>query len=381
MTAIATVKAVLYHRVWFGLIKLVTPMSDETFFINSFFGKSFSGNPRALFEGLIEKFPNSNYIIVLNDEQARQTVKAQYPGINIQFVARHEKAYLKALARAKYWIMDINFPFRLKPHKNGVFVQTWHGTPLKHIGNDLPDDNDFKRLTAREPLNWDYFVSNAPEDNWLYEQAFNLKQTKIMSYGLPRNDYLAKHKDDHELVASLKAKLQLDATRKTILYAPTFRDDEPTFKLALDLEQFEAQLGDQYDLLIRLHPNVADQMPDIAAYPHVYNVNHYASIEELYLAADVLMTDYSSVFFDYALLEKPIVFYAYDLDKYKDVLRGFYFDYQAFIPGPLVTDNQALYTLLSQGLTAQTTKVFNQLHNANTDGSATQKIIQEVWKV
>ena len=94
-------------------------MSDETFFINSFFGKSFSGNPRALFEGLIEKFPNSDYIIVLNDEQARQTVKAQYPDINIQFVARHEKAYLKALARAKYWIMDINFPFRLKPHKNG----------------------------------------------------------------------------------------------------------------------------------------------------------------------------------------------------------------------------------------------------------------------
>lgn len=381
MTAIATVKAVLYHRVWFGLIKLVTPMSDETFFINSFFGKSFSGNPRALFEGLIEKFPNSDYIIVLNDEQARQTVKAQYPDINIQFVARHEKAYLKALARAKYWIMDINFPFRLKPHKNGVFVQTWHGTPLKHIGNDLPDDNDFKRLTAREPFNWDYFVSNAPEDNWLYERAFNLKQTKIMSYGLPRNDYLAKHKDDRELVASLKAKLQLDATRKTILYAPTFRDDEPTFKLALDLEQFEAQLGDQYDLLIRLHPNVADQMPDIAAYPHVHNVNRYASIEELYLAADVLMTDYSSVFFDYALLEKPIVFYAYDLDKYKDILRGFYFDYQAFIPGPLVTDNQALYTLLSQGLTAQTTKAFNQLHNANTDGSATQKIIQEVWKV
>lgn len=381
MTAIATVKAVLYHRVWFGLIKLVTPMSDETFFINSFFGKSFSGNPRALFEGLIEKFPNSDYIIVLNDEQARQTVKAQYPDINIQFVARHEKAYLKALARAKYWIMDINFPFRLKPHKNGVFVQTWHGTPLKHIGNDLPDDNDFKRLTAREPLNWDYFVSNAPEDNWLYERAFNLKQTKIMSYGLPRNDYLAKHKDDRELVASLKAKLQLDATRKTILYAPTFRDDEPTFKLALDLEQFEAQLGDQYDLLIRLHPNVADQMPDIAAYPHVHNVNRYASIEELYLAADVLMTDYSSVFFDYALLEKPIVFYAYDLDKYQAILRGFYFDYQAFIPGPLVTDNQALYTLLSQGLTAQTTKAFNQLHNANTDGSATQKIIQEVWKV
>ncbi|QMU87078.1 CDP-glycerol--glycerophosphate glycerophosphotransferase [Latilactobacillus sakei] len=381
MTAIATVKAVLYHRVWFGLIKLVTPMSDETFFINSFFGKSFSGNPRALFEGLIEKFPNSDYIIVLNDEQARQTVKAQYPDINIQFVARHEKAYLKALARAKYWIMDINFPFRLKPHKNGVFVQTWHGTPLKHIGNDLPDDNDFKRLTAREPLNWDYFVSNAPEDNWLYERAFNLKQTKIMSYGLPRNDYLAKHKDDRELVASLKAKLQLDATRKTILYAPTFRDDEPTFKLALDLEQFEAQLGDQYDLLIRLHPNVAEQMPDIAAYPHVHNVNRYASIEELYLAADVLMTDYSSVFFDYALLEKPIVFYAYDLDKYQAILRGFYFDYQAFIPGPLVTDNQALYTLLSQGLTAQTTKAFNQLHNANTDGSATQKIIQEVWKV
>ena len=381
MTAIATVKAVLYHRIWFGLIKLVTPMSDDTFFINSFFGKSFSGNPKALFEGLIEKFPNGNYIIVLNDEQARQVVKAQYPGINIQFVARHEKAYLKALARAKYWIMDINFPFRLKPHKNGVFVQTWHGTPLKHIGNDLPDDNDFKRLTAREPLNWDYFVSNAPEDNWLYERAFNLKQTKIMSYGLPRNDYLAKHKDDHELVASLKAKLQLDATRKTILYAPTFRDDEPTFKLALDLEQFEAQLGNQYDLLIRLHPNVAEQMPDIAAYPHVHNVNHYASIEELYLAADVLMTDYSSVFFDYALLEKPIVFYAYDLDKYQAILRGFYFDYQAFIPGPLVTDNQDLYTLLSQGLTAQTTKAFNQLHNANTDGSATQKIIQEVWKV
>ncbi|MDG2976990.1 CDP-glycerol glycerophosphotransferase family protein [Latilactobacillus curvatus] len=381
MTVIATVKAVLYHRIWFGLIKLVTPMSDETFFINSFFGKSFSGNPRALFDGLIERFPNSEYIIVLNNKQARQTVKAQYPGINIQFVTRHERAYLKALARAKYWIMDINFPFRLKPHKNGVFVQTWHGTPLKHIGNDLPDDNDFKQLTAREPLNWDYFVSNAPEDNWIYERAFNLNQTKIMSYGLPRNDYLAKHKNDYELVANLKAKLQLDTSHKTILYAPTFRDDEPTFKLALDLEQFEAQLGNQYELLIRLHPNVAEQMPDISDYAHVHNVNHYASIEELYLASDVLMTDYSSVFFDYALLEKPIVFYAYDLDKYQDILRGFYFDYQTFIPGPLVTDNQTLYKLLNQGLTAQTTKAFNQLHNANTDGSATQKIIQEVWKV
>lgn len=365
---------VLYQGAWFRMIKWLVPMAQEAYYFNAWNGSHFNDNPRAIFDELVKHKPQAQYFVLLENEQEAAALKAAYPKVAIETIHRHSQRFFFALAKARVWVINVNMPWRLKPRKNGIVLQAWHGTPLKRIGLDLPDSNAFKAETAKEPLNWTYFISNAASDNQLYQSAFGLKPEQLQAVGLPRNDYLVAHQHDLKLQATIKRSLKLPEAESVWLYAPTFRDDDQGFALALDLQRLSARFPNAV-LLLRLHPNVAGAISQLALPDNVVNVSDYPDIRDLYLISDRLITDYSSVFFDYALLKRPVIFYPYDLDHYQDSLRGFYFDYRQFVPGPIVTTQSELEEALAGALPVEPVANFASAHNANLSGQASKAAV------
>jgi CDP-glycerol glycerophosphotransferase len=186
-------------------------------------------------------------------------------------------------------------------------------------------------------------LSPNPFSTPILRRAFRF-DGEILESGYPRNDLLSAPEAPAR-AASVRARLGIAPGKKVVLYAPTWRDDQfyrrGHYKLdwRIDLARFAAVLGDDHVLLVRVHPNVVDGPPE---HELVHHVSLYPDISELFLITDVLVTDYSSVMFDFANTRKPQLFYTYDLPHYRDKLRGFYFDFESEAPGPLLETSDAL---------------------------------------
>jgi CDP-glycerol glycerophosphotransferase len=167
--------------------------------------------------------------------------------------------------------------------------------------------------------------------------------------GYPRNDPLSA-RDRDAVRTRVRAELGIADGTTAVLYAPTWRDDlvwgdGPDFALPLDLDDVTARLGDDHVLLVRLHTMAKDR-PHFAPGVPARDVTDVADTAGLYLAADVLVTDYSSAMFDFAVTGKPQLFFTYDYDHYRDDLRGFYFDLPEIAPGPLLATSKELVDAL-----------------------------------
>lgn len=210
----------------------------------------------------------------------------------------------------------------------------------------------YKAQFYKQSRVWDYLVSANHFSTEAFKSAF-LFDKEILEYGYPRNDILHSEKKD-QIAADIKKKLNIPGDKKTILYAPTWRDDEYygrgeyKFALKLDLRLLKKELGPDYVVLLRTHYFIADSLDVTGLEDFAINVSKYDDISELYLISDMLITDYSSVFFDYANLKRPILFYTYDLDKYRDMLRGFYMDIESEVPGPLLFTNEEVVDAIKQ---------------------------------
>jgi CDP-glycerol glycerophosphotransferase len=204
-----------------------------------------------------------------------------------------------------------------------------------------------------------YIISPSPYCSEKFTSAWNLvatgKENTILEQGYPRNDALLNATP--EKVTAIKEHLQITpadiGNKKIILYAPTWRDNQHesgkgySYTLGVDFDRLRRDLGEDFVILFRAHYLVASQF-DFAAYAgFVYDVSNYPDINDLYLAADLLITDYSSVFFDYANLRKPMLFYMYDLAAYRDDIRGFYIDLSE-LPGPIVETEDELVKAIPQ---------------------------------
>jgi CDP-glycerol glycerophosphotransferase len=241
------------------------------------------------------------------------------------------------------------------PKKEQIYVQCWHGTPLKKLGYDLVNSDNamntqeeiFKKY-KQDTERLAYLISPSPFATEKFTSAWNLeefgKEDIIIEEGYPRNDRLINTTPEERTM--LRKQLGVD-DKKVILYAPTWRDNQHTsgegytYKTEVDFDKLREQLGDEYVILFRAHYLVANSF-DFEKYKgFVEDVSSYSDINELYIAADILVTDYSSVFFDYANLRKPVIFYMYDLDVYKDELRGLYMDLSE-LPGPVVRTQEEL---------------------------------------
>ncbi|MCP8617483.1 bifunctional glycosyltransferase/CDP-glycerol:glycerophosphate glycerophosphotransferase [Salirhabdus salicampi] len=335
----------LYRSVFLRL-----PKKENIVVFESFLGKNYSDSPKYIYEQMLKQRTNYTFIWIFNEPGK------SLPG-NPKQVKRFSLFYYYYLARAKYWVFNARSPVHLNKPKGTVFLQTWHGTPLKRLALDMeevhmPGTNTrkYKRNFVKETRKWDYLISPNEYSTNIFRRAFQFEH-EMLEYGYPRNDVLY-GKDKEQRINQLKESLHIPQHKKVILYAPTWRDDEYyekgkyKFTLKLDLQHLQEKLGDDYVILLRMHYLIAQDLDLTSVQEFAYDVSSYEDIGELYLISDVLITDYSSVFFDYANLKRPILFYTYDLDKYKDQLRGFYIDMETEVPGPLLKTTEEVVDAL-----------------------------------
>ena len=271
-------------------------------------------------------------------------------------------------------------------------METWHGTPLKRLVFDQEEVTSaspkYKEQFYKQRKEWDYLVSANPFSSKTFRSCF-MYEGKMLEYGYPRNDILYAP-DKEERARRLKEKLGIPLDKKTILYAPTWRDDEHygkgeyKFTLALDLKKMKTMLEKDYVLLLRTHHYIADKIDTTGLGGFAYNLSTYDDISEIYLITDICITDYSSVFFDFANLKRPILFYTYDIEKYKNQLRGFYIDMNTEVPGPLLYTSEEVIDAILHIDTIQNRyqKRYDDFYDrfcCFDDGQASENIVKEVF--
>jgi CDP-glycerol glycerophosphotransferase len=237
-------------------------------------------------------------------------------------------------------------PF-FRKREGQVYLQTWHGTPLKKIGFDIGRPQFasgtayFDRLAA-DIGKWDLLLSQNPFSTPIFRRAFRY-EGEICEYGYPRNDILTR---GGPLAGQIRRRLGIPDGKRVVMYVPTWRDNQfyasgrYRFDLRIDLERAWQVLGPDHVLLIRGHHHLANDVTAGTRRDFALNVTGYPNISELFLITDVLITDYSSVMFDFAVTGRPMLFFTYDLEQYRDQLRGFCFDFEAEAPGPLLASSE-----------------------------------------
>ncbi len=304
----------------------------------------------------------------------------------------NSRAHFEALARARYVIFNDMLPRWFTNRDGQTCLQTWHGTPLKRIGLDV-DRPQFTSgivypdLLRADVANWDLLLSPNSFSTPIFRRAFGF-QGEILESGYPRNDAL--HRPGQaERRAAILNRMGLPADKRIVLYVPTWRDDAAAdrgryrFELELDLEKAAAALSSDHVLLIRLHTQMRNGLPDRAADGFAINVTRYPDVTDLYLISDVLLTDYSSAMFDFAGTGRPMVFFTYDLDRYRDRLRGFYFDFEATAPGPLLATSAeviaALQDIAAVELSYRTAySRFAARYCSLDDGHAAERVVRRL---
>ncbi|MFJ8948715.1 CDP-glycerol glycerophosphotransferase family protein [Streptomyces sp. NPDC102381] len=314
----------------------------ETVLFDSFRGTQISDSPRAIFDELTRRGTDLELLWVVRDDQV------QAPP-NARAVLMWSPEWYEALARSRYLVFNNHFPRWFRRRDDQVVVQTWHGTPLKKIGHDIDSlhfaDHEYLERLPTEVGQWSMLISPNRFSTPILRRAFGF-EGEMLETGYPRND--VHHGPDRaERAAEVRRRLGLPEGKRVVLYAPTWRDHlyyapgKYKFDYRIDPDEARRQLGDDHVLLVRRHPNVVDPVPG-AGDGFVWDVTAYSDMADLMLITDVMVTDYSSLMFDFANTGRPMLFFTYDLDHYRDTLRGFYFDFEENAPGPLLSTSQEL---------------------------------------
>lgn len=337
----------------YRVILLFIKMDKKSAVFISFMGEQYSDNSRALYEEMRkdDKYKDFNCYWIFKEPQKFQDFNILK---SAKIVAYNGFGYYYALAKSKYIISNSRIKNEIKIRKNQIYVQTWHGTPLKKLGFDIDVDDfkdiggDKKNLTYNylsDSKRYSFFLSPSPYFTEKLSSAFGIKDKSIfLELGYPRNDFLFSYNDGD--VTEIKKELNLKSDKKIILYAPTFRETDLKNnryeqRLALDLKDLQRSIGDDYIVLLRLHYYVSNRI-DLSEYKgFLTDVSTYYDISRLYVISDILVTDYSSVFFDYAILKRRIIFYMYDIELYNKKMHDFYLSLEE-LPGEIVTTQEEL---------------------------------------
>jgi len=258
-------------------------------------------------------------------------------------------ACVEALESADLVVSNDCLSFDWAKRPDAVYLQTWHGTPLKRMFRDAlwTPEGQVDRMAA-DVARWDVLLSPNHASTPVLRSAFGF-EGRVAATGYPRNDVLLAPDRDHRR-ARVRARLGIRDGVTAVLYTPTWRDDavfdpdRPNFELQLDVEEFAARLGPDHVLLVRAHSMVSDGLEPAEG---MVDVSGHPDVAELYLAADVMVTDYSSTMFDFALTGKPMLFFTYDLEDYRDRLRGFYVELADIAPGPLLSTSTEVVDALA----------------------------------
>ncbi len=353
--------------------------SDDLVVLSSWHGR-WSDTPRAIGEELLRRGAPLRLAALVGPD-------APPLPDGIEAVPADDPDAERAALEAARWIVsnDIHESDFVK-RPDATYLQTWHGTPLKRIAFDVlnPHFPEAERHYAvdlgRDVARWDLLLSPNRFSTEVLPRAFRY-HGPVLETGYPRNDVL-QGPAAAETRARVRAALGVREGQQAVLYAPTWRD---TFvhTLTLDLALLRERLGDDVVMLVRAHGLTAasDRLEDG---PGVRNVTRWADVSELYLAADVLLTDYSSAMVDFAITGRPMLFYTWDLDVYRDEMRGFYVDFEAIVPGPLLTTSAQVADALADVEAAvapwgERYAEFRERFCHRDDGHATERVVDLVF--
>src|SRR4051794_5830759 len=311
----------------------------------------YTDSPRAIYEEIRRRRPDFSATWI--DNKGAGTFPAECRTVRMNSLRDQ-----RTIAAARLLVNNAQMPSSYVKRSGLVYVQTWHGTPLKTIGMDSASwtDSASRRRQLREYQKWDLLLSPNRHSSEIYRRALGF-DGEILEVGYPRNDVLNSPERD-DIRQRVRRDLGIPDGARVVLYMPTYRDDQwdengrPRYVHKLDVETLRRTLTDDSShsgtvLLTRMHIFLRKGLEAEETDPFVRDVSLHSEINELYLAADVLITDYSSAIFDFAVTGKPMLFYTYDLEHYRDKLRGLYLDLEADAPGPLCRTTEELAEALN----------------------------------
>ncbi|MFC9456734.1 CDP-glycerol glycerophosphotransferase family protein [Streptomyces sp. NPDC056983] len=358
-------------------VQRLLPLRENDAVFSAYWGRGYVCNPAAVEAKVRELAPHIRTAWIA-DPAHHHTIPPA-----IRRLTPGTAAYWTALARSKYLVNNVNFDRRLVKGRGQVYLQTQHGTPLKRMGLDLLErpaavgDTDVRRMLANCDK-WDYVLSANRHSTLVWERVYPADYATL-EYGYPRNDVY--HRATGKDVARLREALGIPRDSVAILYAPTHRDYRRTQLHAIDLERMLRSLGPSFMVLARSHhlsaiPPVGDDSS------RLIDVSDHPCVESLCLASDALVTDYSSLMFDYAHLDRPIVVYADDWEAY-EAARGTYFDIRSFPPGAVATGEDELIDIFTTGewrgpRSAQRRAAFRERFCPHDDGDAAERVVRHV---
>lgn len=299
----------------FRILGFFTATDPKLVLFSSFMGSKFNDSPKAIYDYMCAHPEYRRYKCVWAFEKPED-----YPELNT--VKIDTLGYFLTALKAKYWITNTNIERGLSfKKKSTVYLNTWHGVALKKIGNDCPGRKDYNFKTI------DYLCVSGDHDETVFHSAFNADEKSYLRCGMPRNDALWRATDQQR--DALREKLGITSDKKVILYAPTWRDSVDggksyAIKPPIDFALWKEKLANEYVVLFRAH-HITTKVLNVQFDEFVRDASEYPDVNELMIAADVLITDYSAIAFDYSILSRPILCYAYDYDTYL-AERGTYFE-------------------------------------------------------
>ena len=290
------------------------------------------------------------------------------------------------LSRAQIILMDNVFlPMAYLKRRRGVkVIQLWHGTgTIKKFGQHV-NTGRLKMLEKKANSNITHLIVNSEGTRRLYAETFGISEERVYPIGLPKTDELIRRITEAEKLGlnqdreAIYQKYSIPEHAKLILYAPTFRDQELQGTGILQkLEGLQKALPEEYYLGLRLHPFIAEACLGLKLLPRVCQMSFETDLNSLLMASDVLISDYSSIIFEYCLTGRPMVFYAYDLKEFSDHGRGFYSDYQAYVPGPVTaTAEETAAVIRENRFDMEVISTFRNNHFSYLDGKATERLLR-----
>lgn len=378
-------KKVFYtlYAVIFNILRIF-PMNRKKVTFLSPHNENFNDSLGAVMESVIRRDEN---IVISVSTRSLKVNRESFAAVmrSVAGIIRFFTRDIFHLATSKYVFLNDNFmPLgKLNFKKDAVITQLWHAEGVfKKFGLDIEQSEEVRELekSGNEKLTW--VVCSSEQVAPLYAGAFGVPENKVLPLGAPRTDYLLKEENLHNIRAAFDRQYPRCEGKKLVLYAPTFRSDAVDDREILsqfDAKLFNERFGEEYELLVRLHPQVRSSHMADGEYT---DVTDFESAGLLVKLCDILITDYSSICMDFALLDKSIYFYAYDLEKY-DSERSFYFDYESYVPGPVARDFRTLLNLIATGMADNFTKKradFTDYNFSYADGDASRRVMNTVME-
>ena len=299
----------------FRFLGLFVATDPELVLFSSFMGSKWNDSPKVIYDYMQRHSEYRKHKCVWAMEKPEN-----YP--ELQTVKIDSFRYFITALRAKYWVTNTNIERGLSfKKKKTVYLNTWHGVALKKIGNDCPGRKDYNFNSVN------FLCVSADHDERVFHTAFNAQESCYLRCGMPRNDELWMATTEQK--EACRKKLGIPVNKKVILYAPTWRDSEDggrsyTIRPPINFTAWQERLGKDYVVLFRAH-HITTKVLNVQFNDFVRDASNYPAVNDLMIAADLLITDYSAIAFDYAILCRPLLCYAYDYDTYL-AERGTYFE-------------------------------------------------------